>query len=291
MKPSNKKSVVGICIVLAMLGFGVAIFIAIRHESVVGVIAFAVLGALCLLPILPAVNRRILFLNDEFVYRTWLGNEHRFKYTDVLYYRLADHDLYLYTAKKRLIIDRDVEDAEPMKKRLDAIGIPSRKPVDLSLISDDAGETPQAVYYRKQRVAMAALMLSLAVLYLAGIILLTIFVPVRTEADRCYMIFLYVLFGVGVPYLIGFSMYSLNGRVECYREHFVYRTWIGRRRDYAYLDCVSKKVKEYRNKMNEQNRIYTATIRMKDGSRIRVDNRMLEDGLAALLNFDNLPSE
>lgn len=291
MKSGNKKAIIGMCVVLAMIGFAVAIMIAIRQESVVGIIFFAVLGALCLLPILPAVNRRILFLNDEFVYRTWLGNEHRFRYTDVLYYRLADHDLYLYTAKKRLIIDRDVEDAEPMKKRLDAIGIPSRKPVDLSSISDDAGETPLAVYYRKQRVAIAVIMLSLAVLYLAGIILLTIFVPVRTEMDKHYMILLYVLFGVGVSYLVGFSMYSLNGRVECYREHFVYRTWIGRRRDYVYSDCVSKKVKEYRNKMNAQNRIYTATIRMKDGSRIRVDNRMLEDGLAALLNFDKLPNE
>ena len=123
----------------------------------------------------------------------------------------------------------------------------------------------------------------------AGLVLLTIFVPVRTEADRRSMIFLYIFFGFGALYLIGLALFSWNGRVECYRDHFIYRTWLGARRDYAYSDCASKKVRDYTNFMNVKNRIYRAVIRMKDGSRIRLDSRMLEDGLAASLNYRNLP--
>ena len=41
--------------------------------------------------------------------------------------------------------------------------------------------------------------------------------------------------------------------------------------------------------MNVKNRIYRAVIRMQDGSRIRVDNRMIEDGLGASINYRNLP--
>ena len=288
---SKMKAIVGLFVACAAACFGLAVFFAVKGSPVGTGIVFTVIGVLCLLPILPAVNRRVRLFEDGFTYRTWLGNEYRFRYSDVRYYKLGDHDLYLYTAKRRLIVDRDVEDADAVKKQLDAHAVPNHEPVDTENISDDAGEAPLAVYYRKQRVFIAVIMLSVAALYLAGIVLLTIFVPVRTEADKRSMILLYALFGVGAPYLIGLSMYSLNGRVECYREHFVYRTWTGRRREYAYSDCISKKVREYRNTMSDQNRIYSATIRMKDGSRIRVDNRMLEDGLAASLNFQNLPME
>lgn len=285
------KAIVILSVTIGIIWFGMAVFCLFDETYRWMSIIWAAFGVLCLLPILPAKNRRIRFYEDDFTYRTWLGNEYRFRYSDVRYYKLGDHDLYLYTAKRRLIVDRDVEDADAVKKQLDAHAVPNHEPVDTENISDDAGEAPLAVYYRKQRVFIAVIMLSVAALYLAGIVLLTIFVPVRTEADKRSMILLYALFGVGAPYLIGLSLYSLNGRVECYREHFVYRTWTGRRREYAYSDCVSKKVREYRNTMNDQNRIYSATIRMKDGSRIRVDNRMLEDGLAASLNFQNLPLE
>ena len=287
MKPIVKV-VVGFSVACALACFGVAAYRIWAHDQAWVIILWTVLGILGLLPILPAKNRRIRFYEDEFTYRTWLGNEYRFRYTDVLWYKVADHDLYLYTAKKRLIVDRDVEDAEPMRKRLAARDIPNHKPVDPA-ISDDSGETPEAVYYRSQRTPITVIMLSIAVLLIAGLVLLTVFVPVRTEADRKYMIFLYIFFGLGALYLIGLALFSWNGRVECYRDHFIYRTWLGARRDYVYSDCVSKKVKEYANTMNAQNRIYRATVRMKDGSRIRVDNRMLEDGLAASLNYRNLP--
>ena len=242
------------------------------------------------MPILPAKNRRIQFFEDEFTYRTWLGNEYRFRYTDALWYRVTDHDLYVYTAKKRLIVDRDVEDAEPMRKRLAAHNIPNHKPVDTT-ISDDAGETPQAVYYRSQRVLVFVAMLSITALLVGGLILMTVFVPIRTEADQNYMILLYLFVGLGSLYLIGLALYSRNGRVECYRDHFIYRTWLGARRDYAYTDCVSKRVKEYANQMNASNRIYKATIRMKDGSRIRLDGHMIEDGFGAAIGFSKLPTK
>ena len=287
MKPIVKV-VVGFSVACALACFGVAAYRIWAHDQAWVIILWTVLGILGLLPILPAKNRRIRFEETEFTYRTWLGNEYRFRYTDVLWYRVADHDLYLYTAKKRLIVDRDVEDAEPMRKRLAARDIPNHKPVDPA-ISDDRGETPEAVYYRSQRTPITVIMLSIAFFLIAGLVLLTIFVPVRTEADRRSMIFLYIFFGFGALYLIGLALFSWNGRVECYRDHFIYRTWLGARRDYVYSDCVSKKVKEYANTMNAQNRIYRATVRMQDGSRIRLDNRMLEDGLAASLNYRNLP--
>ena len=287
MKPIVKV-VVGFSVACALACFGVAAYRIWAHDQAWVIILWTVLGILGLLPILPAKNRRIRFEETEFTYRTWLGNEYRFRYTDVLWYKVADHDLYLYTAKKRLIVDRDVEDAEPMRKRLAARDIPNHKPVDPA-ISDDSGETPEAVYYRSQRTGVTVIMLSLAFFMIAGLVLLTIFVPVRTEADRRSMIFLYIFFGFGALYLIGLALFSWNGRVECYRDHFIYRTWLGARRDYAYSDCVSKKVKEYANMMNAQNRIYRATVRMKDGSRIRLDSRMLEDGLGASLNYRNLP--
>ena len=235
------KFVVGFSALCALACFGVAVYCIFKHESVWACILWAVLGVLGLLPILPAKNRRIQFFEDEFTYRTWLGNEYRFRYTDVLYYKLGDHDLFLYTAKKRLIIDRDVEDAEPMRRLLVAHDVPNHKPVDMT-ISDDSGEVPQAVYYRNQRVLVTVVMLSITVLLIGGLILMTVFVPVRTEADRNSMIFLYLFIGLGSLYPIGLALYSLNGRVECYRNHFIYRTWLGARRDYAYSDCVSKKV-------------------------------------------------
>ena len=105
------------------------------------------------------------------------------------------------------------------------------------------------------------------------------------------MIFLYLFIGLGSLYPIGLALYSLNGRVECYRNHFIYRTWLGARRDYAYSDCVSKRVREYTNTMNAQNRIYKATIRMKDGSRIRLDNHMIEDGFGASISYHKIPKE
>ena len=287
MKPIVKV-VVGFSVACALACFGVAAYRIWAHDQAWVIILWTVLGILGLLPILPAKNRRIRFEETEFTYRTWLGNEYRFRYTDVLWYKVADHDLYLYTAKKRLIVDRDVEDAEPMRKRLAACDIPNHKPVDPA-ISDDSGETPEAVYYRSQRTPITVIMLSLAFFMIAGLVLLTIFEPVRTETDRKNMIFLYIVFGLGSLYMIGLALFSWNGRVECYRDHFIYRTWLGARRDYAYSDCVSKKVKEYVNTMNAQNRIYRATVRMKDGSRIRLDSRMLEDGLGASLNYRKLP--
>ncbi len=289
MKPIVKL-VVGFSVACAVACFGVAVYRILAHDRAWVIILWTVLGILGLLPILPAKNRRIRFEQEEFTYRTWLGNEYRFRYTDVLWYKVADHDLYLYTAKKRLIVDRDVEDAEPMRRMLVAHDIPNHKPVDPA-ISDDRGEAPEAVYYRSQRTTVTVVMLSMAVLLIAGLVLLTIFLPVRTETDRKYMIFLYVFFGLGSLCMIGLALFSWNGRVECYRDHFIYRTWLGAGRDYRYSDCASKKVRDYSNFMNAKNRIYRAVIRMQDGSRIRVDNRMIEDGLGASINFRKLPKQ
>ena len=162
MKPIVKV-VVGFSVACALACFGVAAYRIWAHDQAWVIILWTVLGILGLLPILPAKNRRIRFYEDEFTYRTWLGNEYRFRYSDVLWYKVADHDLYLYTAKKRLIVDRDVEDAEPMRKRLAACNIPNHKPVDPA-ISDDSGETPEAVYYRSQRTPITVIMANNSIL-------------------------------------------------------------------------------------------------------------------------------
>lgn len=290
MKPVV-KFVVGFSALCAVGCFAAAVYCIIKPEPIWAIILWSVLGVLGLLPILPAKNRRIRFEEDTFTYRTWLGNEYRFRYADVLWYRVTDHDLFMYTAKKRLIVDRDVEDAEPMRKHLVAHGIPNRKPTDTAGISDDAGEVPQAVYYRSQRGLVTVVMLSLTALPIVLLVLMTLFVPVRTAADRRWMVVLYLLAGAAMLYFVGMALFSWNGRVECYRTHFIYRTWLGARRDYAYSDCVSKKEKNYWNWMNANNRIYQAKICMKDGSRIRLDSHILEDGFGAFIKDQDLPKD
>ena len=172
-----------------------------------------------------------------------------------------------------------------------AHGVPNRKPTDTAGISDDAGEAPQAVYYRSQRVLVTIVMLSMTALLIALLVLLTLFVPVQTAADRRWMVVLYLAGGAAALYFVGMALFFRNGRVECYREHFLYRTWLGARRDYAYTDCASRKEQDSFNWMNANNRIYRVTIRMKDKSRIRLDNHMIEDGFGETIDYVNLPKE
>lgn len=286
------KAIVILSVTIGIIWFGVAVFCLFDETYRWMSIIWAAFGVLCLLPILPAKNRRIRFYEDDFTYRTWLGNEYRFRYRDVLWYKMADHDLYLHTAKKRLIIDRDVEDAAPMQKRLDAYGIPNRKPIDLSGISSDTGETPKEIYFRRQRVTVTILLICTALLWIGMSVVLALYAAKDgMRGSRTLLYFFYVFAACWVVYCIAAALFSWNGRVEIYRNHFIYRTWLGARRDYAFSDCVSRKEKEYVNMMNAKNRIYRAKIRMQDGSCIRIDNRMLEDGLAASLNYRKLPKE
>ena len=73
---------------------------------------------------------------------------------------------------------------------------------------------------------------------------------------------------------------------QLYKDHFIYRNALLKRKSYSYRDCVSRRVKHYQN----SGKRYKAHIRMKDGSKIIVDERIINEGFGAAIGFGRLPT-
>lgn len=252
-----------------------------------GVFALASLGVL-----IAVLNRRIELHDDDFTYRTWLGNKHTCAYRDVIWYRETEHDLWLHMRDRRFIIDSDFENSAEMVKKLKSLGIPDYDFMDAEGVCDDNGEQAEKVLYLDQHKAVTWIMLISGALMLAlGIFLLLYIDPsgdtmLHHPVGAAFWMMGTLLFSGMFFY---YALRAKNTRVELYRDHFIYRNTFGRTRSYSYRDCVSSRERRFYNRSPLNPKIrFVAKLKMKDGCRLYVDDRIIEDGLGAPIGYHKL---
>ncbi|MCR5807926.1 MAG: hypothetical protein K6G56_00030 [Clostridiales bacterium] len=282
-----RKAAVVFCTVNLVLFLGIAVYCLISNQGWLLTAVFLLFAVLSTLPIIAAVNRKTTLRESDFTYRTWLGNEYEFKYTDVVYYVLTDHDVWIHTRDKLLVVDRDSENGNDMAKKLELFNIPDKDPMAKEGISDEKGEQAAQVIYRDQRKVLTWVCFGAALLSLGLAVMLFFYgAPFDDSFGELLSFVLLEVFLVSSAVLLAISaLYYRNGRVEMYRDHFIYRNWRGKPKSYSYKDCVSKRVRNYQDGSRTH---FKAAIRMNDGSKIRVDHRMLESGFGASIGFNRL---
>lgn len=283
-----RKIAVIMCSILLVVCIGLFIAAVITGWPIIAFvcIGFFLIGSILVL--LAACNRRTVLGDDEFTYRTWLGNEYRFMYRDVIWYHLAEHDVWVYTRDKRLVVDTDSENGLELVKKLSAFGIPDKEPGANKGVYDQNGEEARQVLYLEQRKTVFVAMLITAFMVLAsgaGLIIYAFLTDDSAAQSTAFLILWPLAVLVFTLFIIRFAFFSLNVRVELYKNHFIYRNAFLKRKSYSYSDCVSRRVKRYPNTEKR----YKAHIRMKDGSKIVVDERMINEGFGAAIGFRRLP--
>lgn len=248
------------------------------------------LGSIAVL--IAAINHRAELHTDGFTYRTWLGNEYRYAYKDVIWYRETDHDIRLYTRDRQLIIDRDFENSAEMKNKLKSFGIPDYDFQAAEGVYDN-GEQAQRVLYLDQRRAVAWLMLISGALILGlGLFLLFYTDPsgdsmLHHPIGAAFWLTGTILFSCLYFY---YALRAKNTRVELYRDHFIYCGAFGKTRSYSYRDCVSSRERRFYNRAPSNPRIrFVAKLKMNDGRKLYVDDRIIKDGLGAPIGYHKLP--
>ena len=272
-----------ICIVLCV---GLGIYAMFSELGVIGAICFFVVAALMTLPIIAAKNRRVNLSDDGFVYRTWLGREYEYKYSDVIWYDDSGHDPVLHTWDKKLYVDYDSQEWPEINKRLLSLGTPSCDPAK-AIVSPENGEEAAKVLRLYGRVPVAVYLLILAMITAALPVLLLVF---HNEDDGLLgtvcMILLTAGFAFCVLVFINLAMVYLVSRIELYSDSFVYVDPIGRRHEYAFSDAVScKTIKpgRYGSLDNPGFRLI-----MNDERKLMVDLKMLNNGLGEKIGFDRI---
>lgn len=286
-KDPRKVAVIVCLIVLAVcIALIVAAISAKWHlAAIVSIGGFAIC---CLLVLLAAFNRKTTLRDHDFTYRTWLGNEYRYEYKDVIWYHVAEHDVWVYTRDKRLVVDTDSENGLDLAKKLKGFGVPDKEPGANVGVYDGNGEEAKQVLYLEQRKTVFWAMLILAIILLlagVGLIVYGFATDDAMSENIAFLILWPLAVIVFVLYILYQAFFSLNVRVELYKDHFIYRNAFYKRKSYYYRDCVSRRVKHYQNSVKR----YKAHIRMKDGSKIIVDERIINEGFGAAIRFNKLP--
>ncbi len=248
------------------------------------------LGSIAVL--IAVINHRAELHTDDFTYRTWLGNEYRYAYKDVIWYRETDPDIRLYTRDRQLIIDGDFDNSPEMKNKLKSFGIPDYDFQAAEGVFDN-GEQAQRVLYLDQHKGVTWIMLISGMLMLA----LGAFLLFYVDPSGFKMLHHPVgaaLWSTGTVLFSGFFFYyalrAKNTRAELYRDHFIYRNAFGKMRSYSYRDCVSSRERRFFNRAPSNPRIrFVAKLKMKDGRKLYVDDRIIKDGLGAPIGYHKLP--
>ena len=285
-----RKRVVAVCSGLTLV-FACLLVAAIAVKwSALAKVTIGVFAAASFLLLLASRNRRVRLTDDGFIYRTWLGNEYAFLYRDVAWYHRAEHEVWIYTRDKRLAVDTDWENGIELAERLRAFGIPYRQPDANIGVFDDSGEQAKLVLYLEQRNTGFAVMLAMALVWLTMGAALTVYSivigdPIMRHPALFILWLLFVLWMTAS--CIRQALFSLNVRVELYKGHFIYRNAFLKRKSYAYSDCQSRRLKRYPH----TERRYKAYIRMRDGAKIVVDERIINEGFGASIGFNRLPKK
>lgn len=288
-----RKAAVIMCSILLVVCIGLiiaAIILKWHLAAVVSIIGFAIC---CLLVLLAAFNRKTTLRDHDFTYRTWLGNEYQYEYKDVIWYHVAEHDVWVYTRDKRLVVDTDSENGLELAEKLKGFGVPDKEPGANAGVYGSNGEEARQVLYLEQRKTVFWVMFGLAIAVLLSGAGLIVYGFVTDDAMAGNTAFL-ILWPLGIIAFVLYILYqaflSLNVRVELYKDHFIYRNAFLKRKSYSYSDCVSRRVKHYQNRYHlNSGKRYKAHIRMKDGSMIIVDERIINEGFGAAIRFSRLP--
>lgn len=192
-----------------------------------------------------------------------------------------------------MVVDTDSENGLALAKKLADFGVPDKEPGTNVGVYDSNGEEAKQVLYLEQRKTLFWAMIILAFVVLltgAGLIVYG-FATDDVMAGNIAFLILWPLgilaFALSIVYQ---AFFSLNVRVELYKDHFIYRNAFLKRKSYSYSACVSRRIKHYQNRyqLNSGKR-YKAHIRMKDGSKIIVDERIINEGFGAAIRFNRLP--
>ena len=279
-----KKISMILCAAVLVVCAGFAVYAAITRKNPVVFVFPGCLAVPCILVLLAGHNRKTTLHIDTFVYRTWLGKEYTFRYQDVLWYHAAAHEVWAYTQRKRLVVDSDSENGSAFAARLAAFGVPDHSPEEDVTVTDGNGEKARRVLYLEQRKSMFWLMLSLTFLVLVlGAALIIYGYTIKDPLTGSPAIW-FLGCGVVLPaagYLLYSALFQRNVRVELYRDHFIYRTAFMKRKQYAYSDCVFCRLKRYPNEPNR----FKAHVRMKDGRKIVVDEKITREGFGAAIGI------
>ena len=301
----SKKAAAAVCIVFITVCVGITIAAFASDgwawgSRTIPILAlfgsFALASALLLIAVL---NRRTTPGEDGFVYRTWLGAESEYRYDEVEWYTVNDDStVHIGVRGKKLTIDMDKVNGPAVIKRLAAARVPDHDPKMTDGVFDDSGEQAKRVLYRRGRAGMAGIGIGFsAVLVLFGLgpVLLGGNIG-GSPAEKALFIALWALLCCGgTAYFLHIALVGINARVELYGDHFIFRNALGKRTRYAYSDCVSVNETRFYNRApapSPNPRIfYVANIKMSDGSKITVDDRMLRDGLGAAIGYAGLPKK
>ena len=280
-KPNRKRTLpIAVC-VAGVLFFGAATAAAvISNAGIVSCILLGCFTAGCVFALLAAINRETVLMEDTFVYRTWLGKKYVYKYTDVVWYHAAVHEVWAYTPKKRLVVDTDAENGLAFAEKLAAFGVPDHDPDSGNGITDENGENAGRVLYLEQRKTLFWVL----VLGMGVVLTFSAYAQNDPITESPAFLSVPVLFVLCAAYFLYKALFALNVRVELYRDHFIYRTALGRRKRYGYRACVSCRVRRYPREPKR----YMAYIRMEDGSKIAVDERIITEGFGAAIDFHRL---
>ena len=284
-----RKAAVIMCSILLVVCIGLITAAIIAKWHIAAIVTCAGFAICCILVLLAAFNRKTTLRDYDFTYRTWLGNEYQYEYKDVIWYHLAEHDVWVYTQEKRLVVDTDSENGLELAKKLADFGVPDKEPGSNYGVYDPNGEQAKQVLYLEQRKSMFWVMIGLAITMLLagpGLIVYGFATDDAMAGNTAFLILWPLAVIVFVLNIVYQAFFSLNVRVELYKDHFIYRNAFLKRRSYSYRDCVSRRVKYYQN----SGKRYKAHIRTKDGSKIIVDERIINEGFGAAIGFGRLPT-
>lgn len=288
-----RKTAVIMCSILLVMCIGLIIAAIVAKWHLAAIVSIGGFAICCLLVLLAAFNRKTTLRDRDFTYRTWLGNEYQYEYKDVIWYHITEHDVWVYTRDKRLVVDTDSENGLDLAKKLADFGVPEKEPGTNAGVYDSNGEEAKQVSYLEQRKTVFWVMIGLAITMLlvgAGLIVYAFATDDAVAENIAFLILWPLAILVFALYIVYQGAFSLNVRVELYKDHFIYRNAFLKRKSYSYSDCVSRRVKHYQNRyqLNSGKR-YKAHIRMKDGSKIIVDERIINEGFGAAIGFNRLP--
>ena len=221
-----RKTAVVMCSILLVVCIGLIIAAVITKWHIAAIITCAGFAICCVLVLLAAFNRKTTLRDHDFTYRTWLGNEYQYDYKDVIWYHVAEHDVWVYTRDKRLVVDTDSENGLELAKKLKGSGVPDKEPgVNVGVYDSNGNEAKQVLYLEQRKTVFWAMIVLAIILLLAGAGLIVY--GFTTEDAMAKNTAFLILWPLGilafVLYIVYQAVFSLNVRVELYKDHFIYR--------------------------------------------------------------------